>query len=182
MLLKIQNYFSSKFPTHIRHLHYTVIFLVLAQILLSNGMHLTKQGVIQDTVIAQTTTWAHIIGGCTFFIVIILFTAIELKTHGFQYFFPYLWGKFDQIKEDVARLRSMQLPEAKPQGIAACVQGLGLGAGLLVVFSGLTWFVLWLNDSAYAYDVRELHKTLTGLIEAYIIGHGALGLLHIVRS
>lgn len=51
---------------------------------------------------------------------------------------------------------------------------------MLVVLSGTAWFILWLQGSPYAGEIRNLHKTLTGLIEAYIIGHGAMGLLHFI--
>ncbi len=53
------------------------------------------------------------------------------------------------------------------------------GWGLLVVLSGATWFLLWLYDSSLANDVKEIHEELTGIIEAYIIGHGSIGLIHI---
>ncbi|GHA42712.1 cytochrome b/b6 domain-containing protein [Photobacterium aphoticum] len=182
MIHAFTRYFQTKFPHHIRHIHYTVMFIALAQLLLSNGMHINKQGVIRDTAVAQFSTWAHIGFGCVFLLLIIAFTLVELRTHGFRYFYPYLWGDWRQIQSDIAQLRQRKLPDAKPQGLAACVQGLGLGAGLLVAASGAIWLGLWLTDSALAHEAKDLHKMLTGLIEAYIVGHGGLGLLHIYLS
>jgi cytochrome b561 len=34
------------------------------------------------------------------------------------------------------------------------------------------------DHSPYANEAREIHKSLTGLIEAYLIGHGGMALLH----
>lgn len=68
----------------------------------------------------------------------------------------------------------------KPRGLASTVEGLGLGALLLVVLSGTLWFVLWILDSPYAYDVMQAHKSLTGLIEVYILGHGFMAILHFI--
>ena len=176
------HYFQVKFVRHIRYLHYAVMVIALTQLLLSNGMHIDKQGQIRETVLAQASTWGHIVFGSLFLLTIVLFSWVELRAHGLRYFYPYLWRQFDQIKADFQQLRQRRLPEANPQGLAACVQGLGLGAGLLVAISGSVWLTLWLNDSGWANDAKGLHKTLTGLIEVYIVGHGLLGLLHIYLS
>lgn len=58
------------------------------------------------------------------------------------------------------------------------MQGLGLGALLLVVLSGLIWFILWRNGSSFAGSALETHKNVTLLIELYLIGHGCMALLH----
>ena len=104
--------------------------------------------------------------------------ADSLTKRGFHYFFPYLWGDTEQLKKDVqASLRFKMVPP-RPKGLATTVQGLGLGALLLVVLSGLIWFILWLNGSSFAGPALETHKNLSFLIELYLIGHGCMALLH----
>ena len=53
-----------------------------------------------------------------------------------------------------------------------------LMALLLVVLSGLIWFILWRNGSSFAGLALETHKNVTLLIELYLIGHGCMALLH----
>lgn len=97
-----------------------------------------------------------------------------------RHFYPYLWGDLSQIKQDVAQLIKFKLSESSPRGLATSAQGLGLGAMLIVIGSGLTWFFLWLQGAAVANEALQIHKTLTGLIEVYIFGHGLMGLVHFV--
>lgn len=52
-------------------------------------------------------------------------------------------GGTAQIRLDVQR----RLHDASRRGLAASVQGPGLGAVALVVLSGAGWFMLWLLDS-----------------------------------
>jgi len=56
---------------------------------------------------------------------------------------------------------------------------LGLGALTLVVLSGFTWFLLWIYMAPWAHSIKEFHELLTGLIEAYVVGHGGMGVLHL---
>ena len=65
-------------------------------------------------------------------------------------------------------------------GIAAIVQGLGFGALASVVLSGSSWFLSWIYGASWANSVIAIHIKLTGLIEAYVIGHGAMGILHLI--
>ena len=68
-----------------------------------------------------------------------------------------------------------------PQGFLAAgsaPQIDALGALLLVVLSGLIWFILWRNGSSFAGLALETHKNVTLLIELYLIGHGCMALLH----
>lgn len=99
---------------------------------------------------------------------------------GFRYFYPYLWGDFKQIKEDINSLLAKKLPDSSPKGLAATVQGLGLGALSIVILSGIAWFILWLQQSPLALEARSIHKSLTILIEIYIYGHGGLGIIHFI--
>jgi cytochrome b561 len=179
MLKTIRNYFSEKLTPSVRYLHYSILFLVLLQIILSNFIEINDDGAIGQNAIEYYSTWAHISVGLSLLLLAIVFTVVEFSKHGFSYFYPYLSGDLSQLKSDLSKLKSLEVPNASPKGLAAVIQGLGLGAILLVALSGTTWFVLRLYDLALANDVKEIHQLLTGLIEAYIIGHGGMGLMHI---
>ncbi len=178
MFIFIKKYFTDKFTPLIRNLHYLILFFVLYQILISNFIEVNDDGMIGQNIIEYYGTWSHIIIGLFLFVLAITFTIVELSKHGFAYFYPYLSGDISQLKSDINRLKSLEIPELAPKGLAAIIQGLGLGTLLLVVLSGAIWFLFWLNDSSLANDVKEIHELLTGLIEAYVIGHGGMGLLH----
>jgi len=45
--------------------------------------------------------------------------------------------------------------------------------------SGVTWFLSWSYMAPWADSIKELHQLLTGLIEAYVVGHGGMGVLHL---
>jgi cytochrome b561 len=174
----IKMYFVEKFTPLIRYLHYLILVFVLFQILISNFIEINHDGVISFDIVEYYATWAHISIGLLLFFLTIIFITVELSKHNFSYFFPYLSGDTSQLKSDINQLKSLKIPEAEPKGLATIVQGLGLGALLLVVLSGSIWFLLWLYGSSLNSDVKEIHETLTGLIEAYVIGHGSLGLIH----
>ncbi|MTC59226.1 cytochrome b/b6 domain-containing protein [Providencia rustigianii] len=163
-----------------RLLHCFIFILVITQIIISNWMQVTKAGLIPTDGYSFYFTWIHIgIGFCLLFLAAFLIL-VCFSNRGFRYFFPYLWGDFTQIKNDIRLLSKLKLPESSPRGLATTIQGLGLGALAIVVLSGVIWFILWLQNSALAPEARNIHKTLTGLIEAYIIGHGLMGLLHFI--
>ncbi|WP_455207216.1 cytochrome b/b6 domain-containing protein [Kaarinaea lacus] len=165
-------------PT-IRLLHITVLSFVLVQIVLSNLMDFTDAGEISNKPVEYFGTWAHILSGIILLPIALSFVVVELKLHGLRYFFPYLWGNVVELKRDIAQLKQLHLPELKPGGIAAIVQGLGMGALCLVLLTGLIWFSSWVYDAKWANTFRELHESLTGVIEFYLVGHGAMGVLHI---
>ncbi len=179
MLQFALKYFSDKFTPLVRYLHYSILIFVLMQIFISNFIEVSDDGVISQNFVENYATWMHIIIGLALLLLAIVFIIIELKKHGGSYFYPYLFGDLSQLKFDINILKKLALPEAAPGGLAAIIQGLGLGALILVTFSGTTWFLLWSSGSSLANDVKEVHELLTGLIEAYIIGHGSIGLLHI---
>lgn len=163
----------------IRRIHLIVVLLVILQILLSNGMKVTHT----DEIVAGFSafwTWSHIIIGILLAFLLPIFMFYSFKQHGFRYFYAYLWGDFTQIKQDCQLLIHFKLPESKPAGLATSVQGLGFGAMFLVIVSGLIWFILWTQNAVIAIDFLNAHKALTGLIELYLIGHGAMAVLHFI--
>ena len=173
------NYTREHQTPAIRRFHISILILVIAQILLSNIMEFTDAGEISPDLVEFYGTWMHILFGLLIVPLAFIFLVLTLKQHGFKYFFPYFSGEFTQLKKDIGQLKQLSLPELQPSGIAAIVQGLGLGALFLVMLSGLTWFIAWSSHFSWAHDAKEVHETFTGLIEAYAIGHGFVGLVHI---
>ena len=178
----VKQYFAEKLPPFVRYLHYLVLSLVVTQILISEFMEVSSRGNIGRGAVEYTSTWAHIGIGLSLLVLSIVFIITELSRHGFSYFFPYLSGDTAQLKTDLQNLKTLNLPKLSPGGLAAIVQGLGLSALLLVTLSGAAWFLLWSAESSLAGLVKEFHELLTGLIEAYLIGHGSMGLLHILLA
>lgn len=164
----------------VRLTHCLILFLVITQIIISNWMSVSKNGVIPTEGIEFYFTWLHIAVGFSLLFLATILIYVCFSNRGLRYFYPYLWGDFSQIKNDINSLLHLKLPDSTPKGLATSIQGLGLGALALVILSGITWFILWWQNSSLAPEARNLHKTLTGLIEAYIIGHGFMGLLHFI--
>lgn len=178
----IRQYFTERFSPLVRFTHYAVMLLVLSQIVVSNFMDISDDGKISSDFFVYYATWIHIITGLLLVLVATVFILAELKKYGLVYFYPWLYGDLTQFKLDLKQLKSLELPAVNAKGLVAMVQGLGLGALFLVVFSGLSWFILWSYHSPLADYVKEIHETLTGLIEAYIIAHGGIGVIHIFIS
>lgn len=175
----VKAYFEERQTPAVRFFHIAVLLLVISQILVSNLMEINDKGEIGHKAFEYYGTWAHIITGMVLAPLVLGFVVVELKRYGFGYFFPYLSGDVAQIKSDLAQLFKFQVPEPSPKGLAAVVQGLGMGALCLTLVAGLIWFYAWFNGMAFANDAKEVHETLTGLVEAYVVGHGAIGVLHI---
>jgi len=172
-------YLRERQPPVVRFFHITILCLVLSQIIVSNFMGFTGNGEISKKTVEYFGTWIHIGTGLSLLPITFIFIYIELKRHGITYFFPYCYGNFSQLKEDIQQLKQFKLPDPSAYGIAAIVQGLGLGALTLVVLSGLTWFLSWIYMAPWSDSIKEFHELLTGLIEAYIVGHGGMGMLHL---
>lgn len=172
-------YIRERQPPVVRILHITILCLVLSQIIISNFMGFTDNGEVRKKTIEYYATWIHISTGLSLLPIAFVFIFVELKRHGIKYFFPYFYGNFSQLKEDLQQLKQFELPEPSAYGIAAIVQGLGLSALTLVILSGLTWFISWIYMAPWADSIKEFHELLTGLIEAYVVGHGGMGLLHL---
>ncbi|MBV7317166.1 cytochrome b/b6 domain-containing protein [Shewanella sp. NIFS-20-20] len=159
-----------------RTLHVLLIFLVLNQFLLSNFMHV-KRGAFVGSSFEMLASWLHCVEGSVMAVVILGFVTVQFRQRGWRYYYPYLAGDLQPFYADLRQLKSKQLPNVQPGGVAAVVQGLGLAAILAVVLSGLVWFALWLGGIDWPW-LRELHQDLTGVLIAYIVGHGGMGLLH----
>ena len=163
----------------VRFLHMTVLLMVLSQLVSSNFIGFSDDGAISKKFIEYYGTWVHIITGAVLLAIVLIFVFTVFRTHGIRYFFPYIFNDFKQLKEDVVLMKQLKLPEANPSGIAAVVQGLGLSALLLVLISGLTWFILWNYGVTWSEVLKEAHELLTGLVITYVVGHGAMGILHV---
>ena len=171
-------YLGEHQTSKIRAVHILVLTLVITQIVISNFMHVPKEANIPMHGSNAFFSWMHIGFGLLLLCLTATLATLCFSSRGLKYYYPYLWGNFTQLREDLCTLRNRQLPGAQACGLAACVQGLGLGAMVLVVLSGATWLLLWLNGQSLAPDMRSLHQALTGLVEVYICGHGGMGLLH----
>ncbi len=174
-----KEYLRERQSPGIRFLHIAVLLMVISQIVVSNFAGFDDDGQISKKIVEYYGTWVHIITGLCLVPIALLFVFVELKSHGVKHFFPYLSGDHAQLKNDLMQLRQLTLPEPVSQGIASIVQGLGLGALLLVLLSGLTWFISWRYGASWSELVKDTHELLTGLVIAYIVGHGCMGVLHI---
>lgn len=179
---QVMQYLRERQTPLIRTLHITIILLVLSQILVSNFMGFSDSGEISSDAVEFYGTWLHIVTGILLIPIAITFLVVELRRYGFKHFFPYLSGEFTQLGDDIRTLLKFRLPEPASYGIAAIIQGLGLGAIFLVLSTGSLWFIAWNADLSWAHDVKELHELFTGLVEAYVIGHGGMGVLHIILA
>ena len=163
---------------YLRFLHAAIAVLVILQILSSFAMHMLPSGQINPALSSWLASWYHILSGLLLAVLSLLLAADSLTQRGFHYFFPYLWGDTEQLKKDILDSLRFKMVTPCPKGLATSVQGLGLGALLLVVLTGLIWFILWRSGSSFAELALETHKNVTILIELYLIGHGGMALLH----
>ncbi|PSV45934.1 cytochrome b/b6 domain-containing protein [Photobacterium sp. GB-36] len=179
LLHSFWRYIKHYFPnTGLRHIHTSLAALVILQILNSNLVHMTHAGEIESGVFSTLFLWVHIILGILTVVVTLAMISYMLVKQSFRQFFPYLFGDNAVLFDDLRQLHHGKLPEPREKGLGNIIQGLGIGALILIEAAALIWLALWLSHSPYANDVREIHKSLTGLIEAYLIGHGGMALLH----
>jgi len=182
MIHTVLEYLRNRQSPKIRFFHIIVLLLAISQIFASNFIRFTNTGEISGNTLEFYGSWTHIITGITFLPIAFIFTFLVIREHGFKYFFPYLSGDFKQLKSDTSKLKKFELPDPEAGGLAAIVKGLGLGALFLALLSGLTWFLFWKYNVRWSHGIKELHGFFVGFIEAYIIGHGGMGLLHIYLS
>ena len=174
-----KQYLQERQTRSVSILHVAIIVLISSQLIVSNFMAFSDTGDLSSNTIEFYGTWLHIITGLFLIPVAITFLIVELRRHSLKHFFPYLYGEFTQLGGDIKHLLKFKLPEASDYGIAGSIQGLGLGALFLVLFTGLLWFITWNANLSWSDDIEDLHKLLTGLVQAYMIGHGVMGVLHI---
>lgn len=174
-----KQYLQERQTRSVSILHVAIIVLISSQLIVSNFTAFSDTGDISSNTIEFYGTWLHIITGLFLIPVAITFLIVELRRHSLKHFFPYLYGEFTQLGGDIKHLLKFKLPEASDYGIAGSIQGLGLGALFLVLFTGLLWFITWNANLSWSHDIEDVHKLLTGLVQAYMIGHGVMGVLHI---
>lgn len=175
----ISSYFQERLVPTIFFGHLAVVLFVLCQLLTSNFVHFEDDGSLSKNALNFYGSWAHFIGGLALIAITLAFLRFLFKYRGVKHFFPYLFGNNDQIKADIAQLRRRSLPEPKPFGLAAAVQGLGLCALVAALLAALVWFIAWESGATWAGAFKDLHGGLTGLVIAYLVAHGAMGGLHI---
>lgn len=160
-----------------RWVHAFIALLVVLQIIDSNFIDLQ-----QAEHLLGLGTCVHIVVGSMLALLSILLISHLFTTRGLKHYFPYLFGEFRVLKRDLAQLCQLKLPDSQPYSLAACVQGLGLGALVLVLLSGYAWLFAWLLHCPVAHTLRHLHAQLTTLIEIYVCAHGAMALLHVLYA
>ncbi len=175
----IWTYFGLSQSVFIRMLHFLVILLVISQLITSNFVKLGQVGHGGHFSAFSLGTWTHVLPGLVLAVIATIFILRELYTHGLKYFFPYAWGDFSQLKSDLQMLADRKLPPLAPAGLPAIVQGMGLGALGLTLLSGIMWLFFVLIGSNLAHTAIGIHEVLTGVVIAYLIGHGGMGALHI---
>ena len=163
-------------PSAEKTLHFIVIFWVLWQLISSSLMHVDG-----DTLWPQIELLAkiHAFSGVGLMVIALVFFIKVVTRRKLTDLYPWLYRNFSVIKADLYCLARLQLPEPKPAGLAATVEGLGLLALLLAVCSGFIWLLV-----AYFYGsaalLLDVHKTSVGAIEAYFYAHGGLAILHFI--
>ncbi|MBB5143457.1 cytochrome b/b6 domain-containing protein [Desulfovibrio intestinalis] len=167
LLWKFLGFFQ---PPLLRCIHASVIVLVLLQFLLSTVMVVMPYG-------PSPLAWIHIIIGMFLCVLGISLVVLSIKKRGLRNFFPYLWGDTDQLVKDLRTAAQFKIVGPRPKGLPACVQGLGMCALLLAIFSGLWWFDDWSNDRSLL-TVFSVHKFFVWSVALYVLGHGGMALAH----
>lgn len=164
------NFLALNQPIFLRLLHIAIATLVITQIINSNAPPAEKTPLLLSPL--------HFIIGFSLLILSIVMCIYCYSRRGLRYFYPYFWGDTLQIRQDIRTFSKLKLPEANPRGLAACVQGLGLLLLCFVALSGTSWFILWQINSFFAPTAKNLHETLTGGLEIYLLAHGSMGIIH----
>ncbi len=127
-----------------------------------------------------TLGWTHTILGFCIGISGVLLIITSIYHKGLKHFFPYLWGEYTQLIEDIKASLKFKLIPPKSGGLAATVQGLGLGALFLTISTGILFFICWKEDYMAMYFFKELHGTCAILLAFYLLGHGGMAILHFI--
>ncbi|GAB4221889.1 MAG: cytochrome b/b6 domain-containing protein [Francisella sp.] len=179
ILKKIYRFFSSFWQylgkvqgKSFRLIHISVALLVIIQILDSDYVH-TRYGL-------NFGAYLHICGGMLIAVLSILLIFSALEKRGLRYYYPYLFNDYSNLKSDLLELVNLKLPNPKSGSIAAIVQGFGLVVICIAWISGSIWFIAWNFQFDFAHSLKELHKSLVGLIEFYLYVHGFMGIVHYI--
>ncbi|MBV7296432.1 hypothetical protein KU854_00840 [Enterovibrio sp. NIFS-20-8] len=171
------SYLFSHLPSAEKWLHFTTICWVLLQLLTSSGMH------VKGDTTAAGLTWidyTHMYGGLGLLMFATVFFVVVLSRRKVTDLYPWLSGNVGRIIEDIKVLLTFKLPEARPAGLAATIEGLGLLALLLAAVTGTLWMISFLSNNTSDPDFLAIHKTAVGAIEAYVWGHGLFALFHLL--
>ena len=178
---KFNIYLKESIP--FRNLYITHLFLaslIILQVINSNFMHMTHNGDIKGGQISEIFLLVHIVLGILCVPTALFMTFLMLKKQSLIHFFPYLFGDNKALFYNLKEIFCGKFPTLKDKGLANIVQGLGIGATLLILAFGVLWLILWKVDPKFANNIREIHKSLTGLIEVYLCAHGGMAILHFV--
>ena len=161
-------------PPFLRSLHALAAILVVLQFISSFIMSKNAP----DGVFAYFSFLYHIEMGIILLFISVFFIAYSFNLHGPRHFFPYLWGDVAQVKKDVKTTLRFKLAAPRSGGLAAAVQGLGLGALFLAAGSGAAWYAAVFLQAQSASGFLSFHKAIVILIALYFIGHGTMAILH----
>ncbi|ACD31073.1 cytochrome b/b6 domain-containing protein [Francisella tularensis] len=163
-------YLGKSQDKNFRLIHISLAILVIVQILDSDYVH-TRYGL-------SVGAYLHICVGMTIAILSIIMIIAALEKRGLRYYYPYLFNDYTALKSDLSELTRLRLPNPRSGSIAAIVQGFGLLALSIAWISGSMWFIAWNFQFDYTQNLKDLHKTLVGLIEFYICVRGIMGIVH----
>ena len=102
---------------YLRFLHAIIAVLVILQILSSFAMHMLSSGQINPALSSWLASWYHILSGLLVVILSLLLAADSLTKRGFHYFFPYLWGDTEQLKNGHSGQLALQDGSAAPERV-----------------------------------------------------------------
>lgn len=180
MVSRITEGFNALFenlPKSEKILHLLILIWVLAQIISSSFMHVHPDTSWNSI---NTISQFHMYSGLILLPITLIFMAVVIRRRKLSDIYPWLYKNIDVIREDIKTLLTFQLPKARPGGLAATIEGLGLLALLLALVTGCLWYAAASTGDMSAL-LLEIHKTSVGLIETYFYAHGLFGLLHLVK-
>lgn len=143
ILSKFQCYLQESIPYKaIYKIHFLLASLIILQIINSNFIHMTHNGGIKGGQLSEAFLWIHITLGLACVPLTLTMIYLMLKKQSFRQFFPYLFGDNQALKSNLQEVFHRKLPTLIDKGLANVVQGLGIGATVLVLYFGVAWFVL----------------------------------------
>lgn len=166
----------STLPTIEKFLHAIVLLGVVWQLLSSAFMHVHGDTLQQNI---SAMSFLHIYGGLILLPWALVFVLKVLIRRQLADLYPWLSGRFDVIKQDVESIINLDMPETRPAGLAACIEGLGLLALLLALATGGGWY-WFLNMYGPNELLLSIHKLSVTFIQIYFFGHGAAAVLHLI--